>query len=375
MDLNFHFHEEDWERTAQNWNAWWAGELERPLVMIDGLDPIGFAQLGLGTAASRLRLSNKSLWNLVNTPTPMMFSLQTSAEEIVDAYTRLMSLIHFCGDSWPRWWFNYGPGMAAGFLGARVTPMPTTVWFDMPEPVDLHTWHPAYDPENPWWVQVKEVIRLAVERWGRQATVGFTDLGGNLDILASFRTMQNLLYDMYDSPEDLSRCAGELTQLWLRYYNELYEIIQQPGRGSTPWAHIWSPGRCYMLQSDVCNMISPKMFERFVLPDLEACCKQLDHAFYHLDGKGEIVHLEMLLSLKELRGIQWIPGDGTPPPEEWLPLLKRIRAGGKLIQLYVKPEGALKIVRELGGKGFAFYVNQPMTPGDARNFLRRIAAQ
>jgi 5-methyltetrahydrofolate--homocysteine methyltransferase len=103
-------------------------------------------------------------------------------------------------------------------------------------------------------------------------------------------------------------------------------------------------------------MISPQMFERLVRPDLAACCERLDYAFYHLDGKGEIRHLDMLLSLERLRGIQWIPGDGAAPVEEWLPLLKRIRDAGKLCQVYVSMAGALRIARELGGKGFAFCI-------------------
>ncbi len=46
-----------------------------------------------------------------------------------------------------------------------------------------------------------------------------------------------------------------------------------------------------MLQCDFAYMISPQMFERFVLPDLTACCEALEHGFYHLDGKGQIRHL------------------------------------------------------------------------------------
>ena len=63
--------------------------------------------------------------------------------------------------------------------------------------------------------------------------------------------------------------------------------------------------------------------------------------------------------------IQWIPGDGQPPPEEWLPLLQRIRDGGKLCQLYVTPEGARTIVRELGWRGFALYIWEEMDKQEA----------
>ena len=112
-----------------------------------------------------------------------------------------------------------------------------------------------------------------------------------------------------------------------------------------------------MMQCDFAYMISPKMFERFVLPDLADCCDFLDHGFYHLDGKGQIGHLDHLLSLSRLRGIQWIPGDGQPTPDQWLPLLKQLRDGGKLCQVFVSPEGALRIVKNLGGKGFLLVVN------------------
>lgn len=113
--------------------------------------------------------------------------------------------------------------------------------------------------------------------------------------------------------------------------------------------------------------LSQRMFERLVLPDLIACCDALDYGFYHLDGKGQIKHLDMLLAIERLRGIQWIPGDGAPPPEEWLPLLKRIRDTGKLCQVYVTPDGALKVARALGGKGFAFCIGSGayLTPAGA----------
>jgi hypothetical protein len=112
-------------------------------------------------------------------------------------------------------------------------------------------------------------------------------------------------------------------------------------------------------------MISPAMFERFVLPDLVACCDHLDHGFYHLDGKGEIPHLDHLLAIERLRGIQWIPGDGQPPPQDWLPLLKRIRDGGKLCQVFVSPEGARTIVQNLGGRGFYLVITG--APGEFRD--------
>ena len=68
---------------------------------------------------------------------------------------------------------------------------------------------------------------------------------------------------------------------------------------------------------------------------------------------------------------------GQPDADNWLPLLKRIRDGGKLCQVYTTAEGARKIVRELGGKGFAIYVYpfQLFSKEDADDFLKVIAAE
>ncbi len=355
MTINLHWTDEDWARIERDWSAWWAGELERPIVVIEGIE-----------ATSRLPEAPPYVSSL---------GFEMPAEEVIDRYQAHLEARRFYGDAFPRWWPNFGPGIMAGFLGARVNPVPDTVWFEPAARVDIRDLHPTYDPQNPWWLRVHELTRLAVERWGRQVAVAHTDLGGNLDVLASLRTTEQLLLDLYDAPEEVERLVGEITRLWLRYYDELYQIVRPAGRGTNPWAAIWSPGRCYMLQSDFAYMLSPRMFERFVLPDLAACCDALDHGFYHLDGKGQIVHLDMLLSLERLRGIQWVPGDGAPPPEEWLWLLKRIRDGGKLCQLAVTPEGARTIVRELGGRGFAFHIAWLMDKEEAEDLLRVLAAE
>ena len=43
--------------------------------------------------------------------------------------------------------------------------------------------------------------------------LGGIDLGGIMDVLQSFRGAENLLMDLYDAPEEVLRCVGELQQL------------------------------------------------------------------------------------------------------------------------------------------------------------------
>ena len=203
--------------------------------------------------------------------------------------------------------------------------------------------------------------------------VGITDLGGNLDILASLRGTEKLLVDLSDDPENVERLVGEITALWIRYYDELEAITRTAGRGNACWGPVWSPAPGYMLQSDFAYMISPRMFKRFVMPDLKSICDHLEYAFYHLDGKGEIPHLDQLISIPRLRGIQWQPGDGQPKAEGWLPLIQKIRDSGKRCQIYVTRQGALTVARELGAHGFLMHIiDHDMTVEEGQAFLEEL---
>lgn len=335
MSIKVKFDESDWQRIERDWNAWWSGELDRPLVVLETIHPISGIDWSQFTK----------------------FGLDTPVDAILDNWQRILEATYFLGDAYPKWWVNFGPGTMAAFLGSRVSWTPDTTWFWPLEGVQsLADIRPTYDPANPWWMRVQEMTRRAVERWQDQVLVGITDIGGNLDILASLRGSEQLLLDLTDDPEQVDRLVSEITPLWLRYYDELEGITSQAGRGNACWGPVWSPGKGYMLQCDFSYMISPRMFQRFVMPDLVACCEHLDYAFYHLDGKGELPHLDQLLSIERLRGIQWQPGDGQPNADHWLPLLAKIRDAGKLCQIYVDGEGALTVQRELGGKGFLMHI-------------------
>lgn len=286
-----------------------------------------------------------------------------SADEIIQGLTPRLAARWHAGDAFPRWFPNFGPGVVAAFLGSPVSVTTDSIWFGSCLAGPLARINLACDPANRWWRRATAVTHAAARAWGGKVMVAITDLGGNLDILASLRGTQQLLLDLADAPDEVARLAGQVTRAWLQCYDALADILAPAQQGTASWAPFWAPGRTAMLQCDISCMISPRLFARLVLPDLEACCSMLDYAFYHLDGPAAIRHLDALFSIERLRGIQWIPGAGAPPAEAWIPLLRRIRDAGKLCQIYVSAEGAVTIARALGGKGFAFCIPDGRLPG------------
>jgi len=307
-----------WHALRAAYAAWWAGTLARPLlhITLNGR-PAGrpvAAQPYYGFTA--------------------FYDMSVSADAVVDAWDYQLAQQTYLGDAFPSILPNFGPGVVAAFLGAKVMCGNDTVWFHPRQDAKLAELRLAYDADNVWLQRVKDICAAALRRWQGLVQVGMTDLGGALDILASFRPSEKLLYDLYDHPDDVKRLTWEIHALWHRYFAELNGVLQPMNPCYTAWTPIYSAQPYYMLQCDFAYMIGPAMFDEFVKPELAASCQKITHAFYHLDGPGQLPHLDSLLSIPELQGVQWIPGEGQPQSEAWPDVHKKIRAAGKLDQIF-----------------------------------------
>jgi 5-methyltetrahydrofolate--homocysteine methyltransferase len=357
------FDDERWQKVEDTWEAYWAHELERPILWLETVDK---------AKAAELPQMPEFTSNLPN---------DVPAEEMVSRAEAQLSAKQFHGDTFPKWWINYGAGIIAGFLGCIVdiAPETDTVWFSPPggEIPDIETLSFRYDKDNIWWKRIQDLTKTAAERWKKDIQVSYTDIGGGMDILASFLTSEEMLVECVDSPEHIERLVQELTGLWIRYYDELDALIRPHARGVTPWAPIFSHERTYMLQCDFSYMISPEMFNRFGLPEMVTCSAALDHGYYHMDGPGELPHLDKLLEVPTIKGVQWQPGDGQPMADQWPEVLNKILDAGKLVQTFADAESAMNIVKNYnGGKDFVvMLLHHDMNAEEAQAFTREFYAE
>lgn len=312
----------DFSALADRYERWWNGELGRPIipVVVAGADPgrprPDSPGLGFSTA----------------------FDERYSPEQLLDRVDYDLACYEYYGEAFPLVNLNaFGPGVAAAFMGAEVYATDYTVWFDCPRKLPIRDLHFEYNTDNKYYRRVREFYVIFAQRYALRAVISMADLGGVLDILATFRGTENLLCDLYDEPEEVLRCVREIQAAWLRYFDDFTSIIAPVARGYSHWNAIYSARPSYILQSDFAYMIGPDMFEKFVIPELESTAAQLDRAFYHLDGVGQLVHLDMLLASENIKGIQWVPGSGTPELSDWTEVYRRIgESGKKLHNIYAR---------------------------------------
>ena len=307
-----------WDRIRETYAWWWAGELDRPLIPVELIG----------------RVPGRPLPSTPLLTQATCADLDVPVAYLIDRIDHELSTRVYLGDAYPRVNLDaFGPGVIAAMLGARLDNSTGRVWFHPPDDTPVGELHFEYDPENVWLRRIEEICAAATERWRGRVMVGMTDLGGNLDILAAFRPGEKLLLELYDAPEEVKRLTWEAHEIWHRVYRQLNDAMQAPNTGYTDWAGVYSDVPCYMLQCDFAYMISPQMFDEFAKPELEATCSRLPRAFYHLDGPGQLAHLESLLAVENLDGVQWVPGAGNPGCDHWPNIYGKIHAAGKKVQI------------------------------------------
>jgi 5-methyltetrahydrofolate--homocysteine methyltransferase len=74
----------------------------------------------------------------------------------------------------------------------------------------------------------------------------------------------------------------------------------------------------------------------------------MEYPFYHLDGTGQIPHLDTILQFEKLKVVQWQPGAGKEDLKQWYELIKKIIDNKKSVQLYSRVEEVKPLVEYLG---------------------------
>ncbi len=306
----------DWPQVRERYLAWWEGEvLDRVLVQVtaprEGAAPSNWDAFYLARHLD-------------------------DPERALAEWERHCQATFFGGDYLPNLWTNLGPGIPAAYLGAIPRIGADTVWFEAPDELSLEeiAARPLRE-DDPWWRRTRQLTELIAGRAPGRYLAGLTDLNSVCDILCHLRGTQRVLFDLMDTPEMVQRATAHIQHIWLECFEELTRIVTSHQEGACNWMSVWFPGRGGDVQCDFSAMLSPRMFEEFVLPQLAEECRALDHSLYHLDGPGQLAHLELLLELPELGGIQWVPGAGNPGTgsPHWFPLYRRILEQGKLLLL------------------------------------------
>ncbi len=311
-----------------------------------------------------------SWWNNENTGKPVILAaIHPELPPIQDAdafwasndarYARdkaLLSTTRNYGCALPVHYVSFGSSAFLGSLGCKMKPLsedtiwPTHLFSELPQPEDFDAhW------ENHWHkMMLEQITRSAKDPEVLTTTVA---MGGICDTLGSLCGEETTLYAMMDEPEQVHACLDKITSLWMQAIREQFDIIRQHQEGCASWAGIWAPGSTFPLQDDISFMLSDAMYQEFCLPYLKRCAEAIEYPLYHLDGPSAICHLDSLLTIPNLRAVQWVPGAGEEEITQWYGLIRRILASGKSAQVFCTPEELAPLIDAVGPDRLLVTVN------------------
>ncbi len=276
----------------------------------------------------------------------------------IDMYEATSRIFYFGGENIPNFRPYYGPGIMAAVFGIEPKPQSRTVWFHKDTPVNEIVTileEAKLNMNNPWYARLMKTTEIAAKRAGKDYNVGTTDIGGVLDILSSFLGPTKLILTMKRNPELIDTCRAIILEKLMKVINDLQKIIQQYSDGINSWMNLWCHKPWYPLQCDFSAFLSPKWFKRFALPDIVSQAENLDYCLYHLDGPDALKHLDDVLSIPAINGVQWVPGAGRElnSDDHWMPIYKKIQAAKKnlIIDFFALPEQLTHFYKTLDPKG------------------------
>ncbi|OPZ23797.1 MAG: hypothetical protein BWZ02_03088 [Lentisphaerae bacterium ADurb.BinA184] len=238
-------------------------------------------------------------------------------------------------------------------LGGTPRFSPETIWFET-RPVAFTQPSPfRHDPDNPWTRKYLNLIAALCQAAGRDDffVAAAAGLPAN-DLLSMVMGTEAFLFALNDHPDWMREAilAGARDRLAL--VTALAEFKRRCGHaltnGMTGWMPFWAPEPVSGFQSDVSCMLSPAMFDRFVVPEMELASAAGGAIWYHLDGGDALQHLPRLLSLPFLRVLQYTPAPCEPPNgPAHVEMYKRAQAAGKIVHIELPPPNIEPLVREL----------------------------
>lgn len=269
---------------------------------------------------------------------------------------RRMQQTYHAGEALPIV-FPMAPNMAAiqaAFMGGEysISPDNGSGWCDrVIDDMDAWTKAAAVDPDNLWWKQTRALLSEARALANDGIIIGHPDTQGGGQVLALLRGTEELILDLVDQPESAKAAMAKIDETWLEYWNTMNAIIGEYQFGSADWLAAYCDKMMVCPECDMSCMISKAMFDEFFLPSIRFQCEQADYSIYHLDGPGALQHVESLLELSSLDGIQWVPGAGAKPVVEWIPLLQKIQSAGKLLHLSCPKEHVVRLASSIRPEG------------------------
>lgn len=360
----------DWKELYQRFDAWWKFDNnDRPLMWIEAdKEPDMVLPEEFCPKAEKDEFEN----NKIN---PFLADVRMRNHAARTLYL---------AEAFPTASLDFGPGAMGAFLGSRPHFTRETVWYEamFETPEEMENLITRFDTE--YYTKAVRYFEILSSLADGDYLVGIPDLIDSMDTVSAMLGPVKTLYALKDAPEAVMKGLEKLDDIYFAYFDRFRDITRNDDDIMTVQAFTILGKRVAKLQCDLCAMISPEMFDTFVAPSLRKYCAKLTHAMYHIDGEGEMCHVDTMLGIEGLDAFQWIPQGASVgvsyTDRKFYPMFDKIHEAGKGLYLVVNKGGVddwaaetQKMIDRYGTRGLYFLYPRFPNAETAQAFVRRFS--
>jgi hypothetical protein len=152
-----------------------------------------------------------------------------------------------------------------------------------------------FDPDGPWIKKMVEFIDvLALHSHGRYP-LATTRMRGIADLLAALYGNELFLYKMMEKPSEVEKICEKLTDFWVKFGKiQLDHIPLFHGGVGSFYYNLWAPEGSVWHQEDAAALLSPQMYQKFILPCDRKIASSFNGCFMHMHPTGFYPYKELL---------------------------------------------------------------------------------
>jgi uroporphyrinogen-III decarboxylase len=186
-------------------------------------------------------------------------------------------------------------------------------------------------PDNPWLSKLLETTQRLVEKAAGNYPVCQPLLRGPIDIASAALGDEPLCWAMMDEPDQFKQLLAICTDLFITVAKTWCAASPAFQDGYCMYG-IWTPGATVRTQCDDAALLSPDLYQEFLIPCDERICAAFDYPLIHTHSGVLHIAVDALLELESLRAIQVsLDYPAGPSATALLPTFQRINRQKPLI--------------------------------------------
>lgn len=154
---------------------------------------------------------------------------------------------------------------------------------------------PEFNSSNQWVKKAVEFTKIIAAHSNGRYPLATPRFRGIADLLSALYGNEAFIFKLFENPDLMKQICDKLTDFWIKFAKAiLAEIPLFYGGVGSFYYHMWAPADSVWHQEDAAALLSPDIYEQFILPCDIKIAKSFGGCFMHMHPTGFYPYRQLL---------------------------------------------------------------------------------